>query len=128
MVDYTDVYAPVALATTLRTILALATHLGLKMYQYDIKLAFISADIDRPVYMKSPVGSGEPRGSVWFLKRCLYGLAQSPRLFNAKLHRVLLSLDWRQSSHDACLYYQRSESEVSFLIVVVERAVRSYNH
>jgi hypothetical protein len=59
-IDYNEVYAPVAFATTIRTVLALATHFNLELRQYDIKLAFVSDDLDRPVYMKSPSGAGEP--------------------------------------------------------------------
>ena len=70
--------------------------------------------------MKSPAGSREPIGSAWRLKRCLYGLSQSPRLFNKKLHSVLITLDWCQSSHDPCLYFQRHGTELSLLAVVVD--------
>ena len=119
-IDYTSSFAPVALATTIRLVLALATHYSLVLRQYDIKLAFVSAKIDRPVFMKAPFGSNEPRGSVWRLKRCLYGLVQSPRLFNAKLNSVLLRLGWSQSRHDPCLYHRRTGAKLALLIVVVD--------
>jgi hypothetical protein len=58
--DYGETYAPVAHAATIRLLLAIATHLGLELHQFDIRLAFISADLDRTVYMESPAGSNDP--------------------------------------------------------------------
>jgi hypothetical protein len=82
--DYTETFAPVANAATIRLLLAVATHHNLELRQFDIRLAFVSADIDRAVYMKSPVGSGEPPEKVWRLRKSLYdGLKQAPCLFNA---------------------------------------------
>jgi hypothetical protein len=120
--DYDETFAPVCAATTIRLLLAIATHSGLHLRQFDIKLAFVSATLDRVVYMKSPAGSREPIGSAWRLKRCLYGLSQSPRLFNKKLHSVLITLDWCRchSSYDPCLYFQRHGAELSLLAVVVD--------
>jgi hypothetical protein len=119
-IDYNETFAPVTRAATIRLVLAVAVHLGLQLRQFDIRLAFVSADIDRPVYMKAPVGGGEPIGSVWKLKKSLYGLRQAPRLFNAKLNSVLVSLGWRQSKHDPCLYIYRKGEIFSLLVAVVD--------
>jgi hypothetical protein len=119
-IDYQDTFAPVANAATIRIVLAIAMHQRLHLRQFDIKLAFVSADLDTPIYMKSPVGAREPGGSVWALRRSLYGLKQSPRLFNAKLHSVLVALSWTQSAHDPCLYYVRTADTFSLLAVVVD--------
>ena len=52
-IDYVDVFSPVANQTTIPIALALAVHYDLELLQYDIKLAFVSSKIDRPVYMLS---------------------------------------------------------------------------
>lgn len=119
-VDYEETFAPVANASTIRLVFAHAAHNGNILRQYDIKLAFISAELPNPVYMRSPVGAGEPTGSVWRLKRSLYGLKQAPRLFNAKLNKVLLSTGWNRCTHDPCLYFQHSKEGVSLLVIVVD--------
>jgi hypothetical protein len=118
--DFGETFAPVASAATIRLLLSVAVHKDMILRQFDIKLAFVSAAIDRPVYMRSPVGSGEPSGSVWKLKRSLYGLRQAPRLFNAKLHATLCSFGWKQSKHDPCLYILRKGKHFSFLVAVVD--------
>ena len=119
-IDYSETFAPVANCATIRLVIAAAVHHGLKLHQFDIKLAFCAAKIDRPVFMRSPAGSGEPRTSVWRLLLSLYGLKQAPRLFNAKLHSVLDELGWKQSRHDPCLYHNHDQGEVSLLAVVVD--------
>lgn len=58
-IDYDETFAPVANATTIRTVLAAATHQNVYLRQHDIKLAFISSTLDRPIYMKQPVGADE---------------------------------------------------------------------
>ena len=118
--DFEETFAPVANAATIRLVLAVAVHNDMTLRQFDIKLAFVSANIDRPVYMRSPTGSGEPLGSVWKLKRSLYGLRQAPRLFNAKLHATLCAFGWKQSKHDPCLYILRKGKHFSFLVAVVD--------
>lgn len=82
-IDYLEVFSPVANQVTIRLILALAVHHDLEILQFDIKLAFVSSKIDRPVYMKIPSGAKQEPGKIWQLLRSLYGLKQAPRLFNA---------------------------------------------
>jgi hypothetical protein len=118
-IDYSETFAPVANCATIRLVIAASVHHALKLHQFDIKLAFCAAKIDRPVFMRSPAGSGEPRTSVWRLLLSLYGLKQAPRLFNAKLHSVLEALGWKQSRHDPCLYHC-FDGGLSLLAVVVD--------
>jgi hypothetical protein len=119
-IDFTETFSPVANAATIRLVIAIATHQRMLLRQFDIKLAFCAAKIDRPVYMRAPAGSGEPRTSIWKLLLSLYGLKQAPRLFNAKLHSVLSKLGWTRSKHDPCLYYANTGIGLSLLAVVVD--------
>jgi hypothetical protein len=126
--DYAETFSPVASAATIRMVLAVSAHKKLGLHQYDIKLAFVSAPLDRTIYMKSPAGSGEPAGSVWALRRSLYGLKQAPRLFNAKLHKALISLGWTQATHDPCLYTLRNGDTYSLLVFVVDDLLLATNN
>ena len=118
--DFEETWAPVASAVSIRLVISLAVHYNMSLHQYDIKLAFVSAPIDRPVYMVPPTGSKTPKNTVWRLKRSLYGLKQAPRLFNAKLHSSLTSLGWFRSSYDACLYRFSKHGQTGLLAVVVD--------
>ena len=51
-VNYEEVFSATVRFSTIRIILALAAVLGLLLFQYDIKAAYLHAEMDVPVYMK----------------------------------------------------------------------------
>ncbi|GJX83422.1 zinc finger, CCHC-type containing protein [Tanacetum coccineum] len=55
-IDYFDTYAPVALITTIRLLLALAAIHNLVIHQMDVKTTFLNGDLEEEVYMKQPEG------------------------------------------------------------------------
>eukprot|EP00961_Rhodomonas_salina_P157810 2124404-Rhodomonas_salina.1 len=55
--------------TAIRTVLAWGVENGYFIYQTDIKLAFISSELQEVVYMSPPPGCEEPNGHVWRLHR-----------------------------------------------------------
>ena len=66
--DFQDVFSPVVGWQGLRIFLALTTLLDLKPLQIDVDLAYLYANLEEPVYMRPPDGSGCPKGKVWKLK------------------------------------------------------------
>ncbi|GJX12115.1 zinc finger, CCHC-type containing protein, partial [Tanacetum coccineum] len=55
-IDYFDTYAPVALITTIRLLLALAAIHNLVIHQINVKTSFLNGDLEEEVYMKQPKG------------------------------------------------------------------------
>ena len=55
-VDYFDTYAPVAMITFIRVLLAFASIYKLIVHQMDVKTAFLSGDLDEEVYMEQLKG------------------------------------------------------------------------
>jgi hypothetical protein len=53
-IDYFDTYAPVAIITSIRVLMALASIFDLYVHQMDIKTAFLYGDLDEEVYMEQP--------------------------------------------------------------------------
>jgi hypothetical protein len=54
--DFGETYAPVARLESIRILLAYATHHGFKLYQMDVKSAFLSGPIKEEVYVEQPPG------------------------------------------------------------------------
>ena len=50
-VDYDETFAPVAHIESIRILLALACHLKLKLYQMDVKTAFLNGLLKEDVYV-----------------------------------------------------------------------------
>jgi len=55
-IDYEEVFAPVARIDTIRLIIALAAQNQWKIYQMDVKSAFLNGYLDKEVYIKQPPG------------------------------------------------------------------------
>ena len=104
--DVGDTWAPTIHTETWKFLLALGTRLDLEMSQIDIASAFLKEymppDMD-DVYMRLPVAhTGD---SIYVrLLRSLYGLREAPRIFHMGLKKHLISLGFKASSFDPCLF------------------------
>ena len=80
-VDYDETIALVAHMESIRILLALACHLRFKLYQMDVKTAFLNGLLKEDVYAVQPERFIDPHflDHVLYLKKALYGLKQAPR-------------------------------------------------
>ena len=64
-----------------RMFLAYATNKKFKVYQMDVKSAFLNGELEEEVYIEQPEGFPlvEEKYMVCKLKKALYGLKQAPR-------------------------------------------------
>ena len=53
-VDYEETFAPIARLEAIRILLAYAAHKDIKLYQKDVKSAFLNGFINKEVYVKQP--------------------------------------------------------------------------
>jgi hypothetical protein len=68
---------------TIRFLFVVATHKNWKVFQLDVKSAFLNGILQEEIYVKQPAGF-EIQGKedkVYLLKKALYELKQAPRLF-----------------------------------------------
>jgi hypothetical protein len=105
--DPDGTYSPVVHKNSLRLFLSVCAAMNLKVFQCDIKSAFLQADLHEPIYMQPPPGytthtaSGEPE--IWQLKRAIYGLKQASASFWDALSAHLLSKGFKSTVGDPCL-------------------------
>nr|GEU57457.1 copia protein [Tanacetum cinerariifolium] len=80
-INYDETYAPVARLESIRKLLAYACALDFKLYQMDVKSAFLNGFINEEVYVAQPSGFIDlPKPNyVYRLKKALYGLKQAPK-------------------------------------------------
>ena len=95
-IDFDKTFAPVARLESIRILLAIASHLNFKLYQMDVKSAFLNGMLQEEIYVEQPKGFVDPHrpDDVYKLKRALYGLKQAPRAWYDMLKwaRVWLEL------------------------------------
>lgn len=103
--DVYNTFAPVVDFNTVRTVLAIAVWKGLMVYQMDVKTAFLHGKIEDEVFVFPPDGVdvGKP-SEVPKLDKGLYGLKQSPRIWNEKWKSVMTDLRFQQLLSDECVY------------------------
>jgi hypothetical protein len=79
--DFDETYAPVARLESICILLAYATYHGFKLYQMDVKSAFLNGPIKEEVYVEQPLGfeDSEYPNHVYKLSKALYGLKQAPK-------------------------------------------------
>ncbi|KAL0418446.1 UNVERIFIED_CONTAM: Retrovirus-related Pol polyprotein from transposon RE1 [Sesamum radiatum] len=120
-IDFFDSLSPVAKTVTVRLFIAIATARHWPILQLDVNNAFLHGHLDEEVYMVPPEGYAKARdGLVCCLKRSLYGLKQASRQWNIELTSKLEAFDFKQSSHDHCLFTMRTDSSFLALIVYVD--------
>ena len=98
--------------------LSYATHKNFKVYQMDVKLAFINGDLEEEVYIEKPEGfqlTDNP-DNVYILKKALYGLKQVPRAWYHRLDKYLQDKGFKKGTVDSNLYIK---SEVDNLLIVL---------
>ena len=116
-VDYSETFAPVARLDTIRLLLAVAAQKNWKVYQLDVKSAFLNGFLQEEIYVEQPQGfakEGE-EDKVYFLKKAFYGLKQALRSWYIKIDEHLLNLGFTKSLAEATLYV-KSEGAVILII------------
>ncbi|KAL0370585.1 UNVERIFIED_CONTAM: Retrovirus-related Pol polyprotein from transposon RE2 [Sesamum angustifolium] len=91
-IDYTETFAPVARLDTIRALIAIAANKKWKIYQMDVKSAFLNGYIDEEIYVEQPQGfiAKGSEEKVLRLKKALYGLKQAPRAWYNRIDKYFM--------------------------------------
>ncbi len=88
-----------------RLLLTFAIQYDLLIEQIDVISAFLHSELYDDIYMEVPEGIVYCGDKVCKLRRALYGLKQSPQIWNQKLHNYLIQIGFKQCKVDYCVYY-----------------------
>jgi hypothetical protein len=104
--DFGETYAPVARFESIHILLAYATYHGFKLYQIDVKSAFLNGPIKEEVYVEQPPGfeDSEYPNHVYRLSKALYGLKQAPRAWYECLRDFLIANGFKVGKADPTLF------------------------
>jgi hypothetical protein len=104
--DFGETYAPIARLESIRILLAYATYHGFKLYQMDVKSAFLNGPIKEEVYVEQPPGfkDSEYPNHVYKLSKALYGLKQAPRAWYECLRDFLITNGFNVGKADPTLF------------------------
>jgi hypothetical protein len=122
VIDYEETFFAVGWYTFIDTIILVATSMGWKLHQMDVKTTFLNGDIDEEVYIEQPEGFviHEEKTHVCRLKKSLYGITQAPHPWYEKMDGFLMSFGFSKSVVDPDLYYHIASDKCVILVLYVD--------
>ena len=127
--DYDKTYAPVARMETMHAIITIAAKHKWKVYQMDVKSAFLNGVLKEDVYVEQPPDYevlGEEH-KVYRLKRSLYGLKQAPRAWYNRIDSYLMSNGFRKDDGEPTLYINETNGKVLIVVSYVDYLIFTRN-
>ena len=127
--DYEETFSPVVRMSTIRTVIALAAEKQWKLYQMDVKNAFLNGDLQETIYMDQPEGYVHPKFPhyVCKLEKALYGLKQAPRAWYQKLVECLTYINFQESRADPSLFVKHDGNKIVIICVYVDDLIITGN-
>ncbi|GJV72172.1 retrovirus-related pol polyprotein from transposon TNT 1-94 [Tanacetum coccineum] len=106
----------VARLESIRILLAYACALDFKLFQMDVKSAFLNGFINEEVYVAQPPGfiDFEKPDHVYKLKKDLYGLKQAPKAWYDRLKAFLIKHEYKMGMVDNTLFTKKKSSNLIF--------------
>ena len=107
-IDFGNIFSPVAKVDSFILLLSVATAFDFEVEQMDVKTTFLHGDLEEEIYMKQLEGfpvKGK-KELVCKLKKSLYGLKKSPRMWYQKFDTFIRGLGFTRSKAYHCVYFK----------------------
>jgi hypothetical protein len=121
-IDYHETFAPVIKYQSLRMLMSIATQRQMHIHQMDVRTAFLYGELEEDIYMELPEGYGKEfkEGKALKLRKSLYGLKQSPRCWNSKVHEFMEQQGFKRLATDSAVYTKEKGKTQVILGVYVD--------
>jgi hypothetical protein len=120
--DFEETFAPVASLESIRILLAYAAHHSFRMFQVDVKSAFLNWPIKEEVYMEQLPGFEDDKypNHVYKLSKALYGLKQAPRAWYECLRDFLIANAFKVGKADPTLFTKTCDGDLFVCQIYVD--------
>ncbi|KAK4336735.1 hypothetical protein RND71_044135 [Anisodus tanguticus] len=109
-IDYDELYSPTLDIDSLRFLISIGLKRKMNIYTADVTTAYLHADIDKTIFMKQPDGFDDKSGRVCKLKKSIYGLKQSGRMWNEKISQFLNDCDLHTARCNTTIFFNKDLS------------------
>ncbi len=120
-IDHDETIAPVVRCSSLLTKLAVAAARDLRVHQMDLDTAFLYGVMppEPTLYLEVSIPSHlvDKTNYIGIVKKGIYGLKQSPKLWNETVNAYVISLGFTRFTTDLCIYKRRIE--VNCVVVAI---------
>jgi hypothetical protein len=137
--------APTASLQSFYLMILIATKRHIRLLSIDVSGAFLNAKLDEKeeIYVMFPAKLAQlatqdddslkkylqSNGSlVARLKKCLYGLQQSPQRWFLTIRKVLLDLGFTASEFDPCLFFKKEGDKLNLLLLYVDDMLLAFEN
>jgi len=103
-------------------LLAYASIMDFKLYQMDVKSAFLNGFIQEEVYVDQPPGfeNSDKPNHVFKLKKALYGLKQAPRAWYGHLSKFFLEKDFSRGKVNTTLFIKKKLNDILLVQIYID--------
>ncbi|GJV47253.1 retrovirus-related pol polyprotein from transposon TNT 1-94 [Tanacetum coccineum] len=107
---------------SIRILLAYACALDFKLFQMNVKSAFLNDCINEEVYVAQPPRfiDFEKSNHVYKLKKALYGLKQAPKAWYDRLKAFLIKHEYKMGMVDNTLFKKKKSSNLIIVQIYVD--------
>nr|GEW16524.1 copia protein [Tanacetum cinerariifolium] len=121
-IDNDETYTAVARLESIRILLAYACALDFKLFQMDVKSAFLNGFINVEVYVAQPPGfiDFEKPDHVYKLKKVLYGFKQAPKAWYGRFKAFLIKHEYKIGMVDNTLFTKKKSSNLIIIQIYVD--------
>ena len=111
-VDFNESFTLVARLESIRILMSIICTMNFKLYQMDVKCAFLNEYLNEEVFVEQPKGFQDPHfpDHVLRLKKALYGLKKAPRAWYDRLTHYLLDRGFKRGYADRTLFDKNDEN------------------
>ena len=115
-IDYELTFSPTLSIDSLKLIIALAAKYRWKIFQLDIKAAYLNAKLDKNIYVTISQGDKNYGKGFWKLNKALYGLKQSGRQWNETITLFLKNIGFQQLISEPCIFKKTRHGKIICII------------
>mgnify|MGYP002775250692 FL=1 len=108
-IDFKETFAPTLRISPVRLVWGITAALNLELHHLDVETAFLHGDLEEEIYMEQPPHFQDPKHPTFVckLKKSIYGLKQSPRMWHTKLHSHLIKIMFKRLASEPNLYIRK---------------------
>ena len=116
-IDFDETFALVARLEAIRILSTFASYMNIKLYQMDVKCAFLNVYLQEEVYVEQPPGfeNSNLSNHVYKLQKALYGFKKAPRAWYERLSKFLLENGFTRGNIDKTLFTKTKAND--FIII-----------
>ena len=116
-IDYEETFAPVVRMESLHVLLAIAAAEDIEIHQMDVVTAYLAEELEEEIWMEPPPETPYTQGIACKLKKGLYGLKQSARVWNQRFTAELRRIELRLITADQSIWIKEEYQLILALYV-----------